>query len=328
MAQLVQSNGDYTIRTSETGTITLDTGNRVGEVIVTGNLQVRGDTLTVSAENLNVNDNVIILNYGETGSGVSLRYSGIQIDRGSLTAASFYWDENDDTFNLALGSPEGVFSFADSKLKLREIQTNTATDSGDLSINAGSGGVVKLISTGGNYHTRVTDDNDIPNKRYVDDSIRDNPTFQIIDDNTRVIITDKEVAGSETYLIDNTGYDTGSQSAVSVIVDGYRIAEYYSNRINLGGLEIGGGDTSYEITTRAGVTNENIYVRTQGTGRLQTNYALELEKIAGSPAYTPNSLTFYAKEPGSGDSGLFFTNSLKTDELISKNRALLFGMIF
>ena len=77
----------------------IKTPNTTFEPVYTGNLVVEGDTLTVQAENLNVNDNIIELNYGETGAGVSLRYAGIQIDRGSETPASFFYDENDDTFN-------------------------------------------------------------------------------------------------------------------------------------------------------------------------------------------------------------------------------------
>ena len=73
----VQVSGDYNIKTGEGNTILLDTGPNVGEVRITGSLVVLGDTLTVEAENLNVQDNSIILNYGETGLGVTLDYSGI-----------------------------------------------------------------------------------------------------------------------------------------------------------------------------------------------------------------------------------------------------------
>src|SRR6056300_845 len=100
MAQFLQINGDYNIKTSEGGQVLFDTGPGIGEVRVTGNLVVEGDTLTVSAENLNVNDNVIILNYGETGAGVSLRYAGIQIDRGTLNPVSILWDENEPAINF------------------------------------------------------------------------------------------------------------------------------------------------------------------------------------------------------------------------------------
>ena len=47
-----------------------------------------------------------------------------------------------------------------------------------------------------NYETQVVHDDDLPNKKYVDDSILNNPTFQIVapqSQDTRVIITDKEI---------------------------------------------------------------------------------------------------------------------------------------
>ena len=92
MSEFLQTNGDYNIKTREGGIVKLDVGPPTagGQVIVTANLVVEGDTLTVEAENLNVKDNIIELNFGETGSGVSLRYSGLQIDRGTLDPASFF----------------------------------------------------------------------------------------------------------------------------------------------------------------------------------------------------------------------------------------------
>ena len=183
MAQLVQTNGDYTIKTGEGSNVKFDTGAGIGEVRITGNLIVEGDTLTVQAENLNVNDNIIELNYGETGAGVSLRYAGIQIDRGTETPASFFYDENDDTFNIAKGNG-GSYNFNDSSLRLKTITTDENTDGGDLTLIGSGLGVVKVIGTT-NYKDQVTDDDDIPNKKYVDDAIRDNPTFQIIDNDTK-----------------------------------------------------------------------------------------------------------------------------------------------
>lgn len=321
MAQVIQTNGDYTIKTGEGNQIIFDTGPGIGEVKVTGNLVVEGDTLTVSAENLQVNDNVIVLNYGETGAGVSLRYAGIQVDRGTETPASIVYDENDDTFNIAKGSPEGLFNFSDSAIRTRYIRTNSDTDSGDLTLIGTGVGVVKVSGTL-NYEQQITEDDDIPNKKYVDDSIRDNPTFQIIDDDSRVIITEKDVAGSLDYLIDNTGYSSFGESAVSILVDGVLNSQFYTNRAVIQQLEF----IDNEITNND--TDGNIYLRTQGTGKLQTNYAIELEKIAVTPSYVADSVITFAQTPASGKTGLYFTNSQGTDELISKNRALLFGMIF
>ena len=322
MSQFLQVNGDYGIKTAEGSKILFDTGPGVGEVRVTGNLIVEGDTLTVSAENLDVNDNVIVLNAGETGAGVSLRYSGLQIDRGTLTPVTFVFDEDTDAFQIAVGTPEGTFNFSSSALKLRSILTNPETDDGDLTLIAAGTGVVKVEGTIA-YENQVTDDDDIPNKKYVDDAIRDNPTFQIVDDNTRVIVTDNDVSGSTDYIFNNTGFSTFGQSAVSIIVEGSLNTQFYSNRVEIQGLEI----SRNEITNND--TNANVVIRTQGTGRLQTNYALELEEIAVTPAFISGSTVLHAATPAIGGSGVYFVGSTNiNNELVSKNKAILFSMIF
>jgi archaellum component FlaG (FlaF/FlaG flagellin family) len=327
MSEFLQTNGDYNVKTKEGGIIKLDVGPPTsgGQVIVTANLIVEGDTLTVEAENLNVKDNIIQLNYGETGAGVSLRYSGLQIDRGTLSPASFFWDENDDSFNLATGSPESAFNYSNSTLRLKTITTDTASP--DLVLIGYGDGVITVAGTN-DYENQVTNDDDIPNKKYVDDSIRDNPTFQIIDDNTRVIVTDKEVAGSLAYLTSNTGYSTFGESAVSVLVDGTLNTQFYTNRALIQGLEFNQNEPNNPTIT-VNNTNDNIYLQTNGTGKLRTNYGLQLEEISVDPAYVSGSTIAYAKEPSIGDTGLFYRNSNNsTDELISKNKALLFSMIF
>jgi len=334
MSQYIQTNGDYTVKTRSEGIITLDTGANVGEVRVTGNLVVEGDTLTVSAENLNVNDNVIILNNGETGAGVTLRYSGIQIDRGTLQPAAIVYDENSDVFNIGFGSAETGSDLdfignagEQSAIRVKRILTNPDTDNGDLILIGTGSGVVKVAGTT-NYENQVTDDDDIPNKKYVDDAVRDNPTFQIVDDNTRVIVTDVDVSGSETFFTSTTGFSTFGESAVSVVIDGSLIAQFYNNRLEVGDLELGGGADRNEISLRSSITNENLYFRTQGTGKVQVNYGIQLEKISSPPTFVADSVILNAQDPSTGDTGLFYVNSDGGGELISKNRALLFSMIF
>jgi len=323
MSKFLQANGDYTIKTSDGGTVLLDTGSGIGEVRITGNLNVEGETFTVSAENLNVEDNNIVLNFGEPGSGVSLRYAGIEIDRGTAPSASIIFDENDDVFNFVKGSADTAnFSYAESKIRLKEILTNNATDSGDLILIGEGTGVVKVLGTV-NYEDQVTQDDDIPNKKYVDDAIRNNPTFQIIDDDTRVVVTDVDVEGSESFLLDNTGFSSFGESAISVIVSGGLTAQFYRDFVQFQELEF----NKNEITT-AGNTNDNIVVRTQGTGKLETNYGLQLEKLTLTPAFVNGSVILHAKDPDIGDTGLYFSNSKETGELVNKNRALLFSLIF
>ena len=351
MSQVLQTNGDYTVKSSEGGIIKLDVGppSAGGQVIVTSDLIVEGETLTVEAENLNIRDNVIRVNYGETGAGVTLRYAGIQIDRGSETPASIFWDENDNTFNLAVGQADvGSFNYANTALRVNKITSAPGQDLHLLGFDDPSQplgtpfnpNAVLTVSGTNLYETNVTDDDDIPNKKYVDDSIRDNPTFQIIEQDTRVIITDSSqsspLSGSLAYLTANTGAsgtDDSNSSAVSVLVDDQLIAQFFNNRLEIGALELGTEDPitgAARISTVDGVSNANIKIETQGTGRLETNYAIQIEKISGLAAHVTNGITVYANEPSIGKTGLFVshTDAVTGSELISKNKALLFSMIF
>jgi hypothetical protein len=350
MGQFLRVNGDYNIRAGDGAKITLDTGPAVsgGSVRITGNLIVDGDALNVNTTNLNVEDNIISLNTGEVGPGVTLVYSGIEIQRGDTSAitpqnnASFLYDESTDSWILAHGTAPGPFNFDSSSLRLKQILTNSTTDAGDLTLIGTGTGVVKVIGTI-NYEDQVTHDDDVPNKKYVDDSIQNNPTFQIVapqTQDTRVVIADKDISpndpaepGSLAYFTATTTYNTNGESAVSVIVDGTLVGQFYNNRFEVGDLEIGGGLDRNEITSRASITNENIYVRTQGTGKLQTNYAMQFEKLGTVPGYVSNNVLLYAAAPSIGTTGVYFVNdsaeaAKQNGELISKNKALVFSMLF
>ena len=359
MGQFLQVNGDYNIKTAEGAKIVLDTGPSAsgGEVRITGDLVVEGETVSVAATNLNVEDNILIINYyGEdrtsVPSGVILGYAGIEIDRGDLSPAMLLFDETTDSWLLANNTAPGPFNYDNSNLRLRRIYTNSSTDDGDLTLIGTGTGVVKVTGTD-DYAQEILDrvaaadpevDDILTNKKYVDDSILNNPTFQIVapqSQDTRVIIADKDVSpnistqpGSLAYFTANTGQviDTG-ESAVSVLVDNSLIAQFFTNRVEIGDIEIGGGVDRNEITTKDGITNENIVIRTQGTGKLQTNYALQLERIGVTPAYVSDNTLLYSATPDIGTTGVWFVNdsaeaAKRNGELISKNKALVFSMIF
>ena len=371
----VQSSGDYNIKTGEGSSILLDTGPNVGEVRITGNLIVLGETLTVEATNLNVQDNIIILNYGETGQGVTLGYSGVQIDRGynldssQVTPTALLWDEANETWQLAQGTPLDGFNYTDSKLKLSQILTDAATDDGDLTLIGSGTGVVKVTGTV-NYEQQVLDDDDVPNKRYVDDAIQLNPTFQITKDDTRVIVFDKDNTLPAASFSPAIGPYIAQpvRSEIAFIVDNRRVAVMTKDHFELTGLTIFTEDpvvpdieaamsgnynpgpistnlTGFEnqsaVVIQSDNTNANIRLETNGTGKVVISYAMSFE-YHGSPVTQVGSTTIlYGSTPGTGTTGLSFRNtrpskelngtvnaSFTTDELISKNRALLFSMLF
>ena len=200
MSQVLQTNCDYKIKTQSGGTITLDTSPVAGSngtVRITGNLLVEGEQLTINTTDLFVEDNIIRLNIGETGNGVTEGYSGIEIDRGvdgieTNLYATFWFNESTDSWEIVQqsGGPTPVIRFDNSTLKLRAITTNATTDEGDLTLIGAGTGVVKVEGTT-NYEQQVTGDDDIPNKRYVDLTVRNRePANRIQRSNSYVKVQD------------------------------------------------------------------------------------------------------------------------------------------
>ncbi len=347
MGQFVNTNGDYAIKTGEGRSIILNTGVGVGNVRVTGNLIVEGETLTVSAEQLNVEDNILILNYyGEdrTGlpEGVVLDYAGIEIDRGSAAngAASFVYDEENDTWLIAHGSAPGPFSFNQSRLKVKEILTDSLTDQGDLNLIGSGIGVVKVLGTT-NYEQQITHDDDIPNKKYVDDSIQNNPTYQIVRDNTRVVAFDvNDPLDPLLNFPPAIGPYTNqpAESLIGVVVDNQIVASYFKNRIDLLDLNIFSESPTFEsgdplkadaIVLQAINSSANIKLETNGTGKVEITYAMQLDHSGATPANVTNASLLHSNPASTGDTGLYYIHSAtRNGELISKNRALVFSMLF
>lgn len=93
MSTVKRLTGDYIIDTiGTTANVTVDTHT----LKVLGNLEVYGNSVTITSANLSVTDNFITLNEGETGAGVSLIHSGFYIDRGTLANVGIRWNESVD----------------------------------------------------------------------------------------------------------------------------------------------------------------------------------------------------------------------------------------
>jgi hypothetical protein len=90
-------NSAYTIQTTPAdATVTIDTS----QLIVTGNLVVFGTGTTIESEVLEIQDNVIVLNDGEEGEGVTAGTAGIEINRGTLPWVEFRWNEAFDKWQI------------------------------------------------------------------------------------------------------------------------------------------------------------------------------------------------------------------------------------
>jgi hypothetical protein len=91
---------DYKIVVDSGGKIVFNTGNQVGDVVITGSLTVLGSYTALETTNTTITDNIIILNQDEEGAGVTLGTSGIEIDRGTLNNnAQWIYNESIDAWS-------------------------------------------------------------------------------------------------------------------------------------------------------------------------------------------------------------------------------------
>jgi hypothetical protein len=335
--------GDYRIivDNGSNGTIYLDTtsgaANPRGVVVVTGDLEVRGTTTTVESVVTTIADNILTLNSGQAGAGISASLSykaGIEIDRGSLPAARLVFDEQ-SPYVAGGSSGTGSFRFEDVNGDFLPLNVNSINAEGPLYITTPNSainvaGTVDYEENVFNYVAGIITDpgdgivvlnNDfIPNAKGLVDYVDYAFTFKlqpgIIDADTIVRTIDFDTSGIE--------------SVVTVIVDGILTANFYSNRLETGDIKI----QDNEISTTS--SNLPLILSSPGTGSVKVKDAFEItstlyedDNIAPNLSTPDSGIKLYSTDEGTGDTGLYFVNKdSTTGEIISKNRALLFSMLF
>jgi len=84
-----------------------------GNVTIGGDLTVTGTLFYADVETVQVTDNIMHINYGEVGAGVTAGEAGIQIDRGSETDYYFVFDEGTDTFRIGVSGTQDTFNLTE-----------------------------------------------------------------------------------------------------------------------------------------------------------------------------------------------------------------------
>lgn len=84
-----------------TGNVTAATGtSSFNNIVIAGDLTVNGTTTSIDTTNTTISDNIIVLNDGELGAGVTAGTSGIEIDRGSESNVTFLWNDTIDKWTV------------------------------------------------------------------------------------------------------------------------------------------------------------------------------------------------------------------------------------
>ena len=349
------TDGDYRVQTGYAGTITLDTGAQAGAVVVTGSLVVNGDYTIVQSETLQVTDQLIELNVGETGPGVTSkptdtsRSSGLLIRRGSGLDANgiassdvkVVFDESVSHFDPATSTTKYgtlIFKYADNRLL--GIRTNSIdTNGANLGlINKGNGYVTVSGTTNYEQHAfnysawvtagshrpnyalgaaliTVTDDDVIPNAKglvdYVDSSLYYYRSPLLSEGDTTVRTYDDSISGGASrieFTVNNSlrgkFIDTG------LTVDNVNI---FTNTI----------DNS---------TNNLVLTSTATANIVEVDAVLQLDDTGLGPTAITGATKIYTQDsnttPAPGKTGIYFTSLGNSDELVAKNRALLFSILF
>ena len=127
---------------------------------------------------------------------------------------------------------------------------------------------------------------------------------------------------SDSWKLDN---GSGSLVAIATSASGnvglYNIVEDTTPQL--------GGDLDVNGQNIVSASNGNIVVAPNGTGELQLDSnAVRILNNPGTPSSESGYNKLYAATPSSGGTGLFVTNDTASDELVSKSKAIVYGIIF
>ena len=120
-------------------------------------------------------------------------------------------------------------------------------------------------------------------------------------------------AGSDTFVQYNDGGFIGAEANFAY--------DYTNNLLYVGNVTIGNN----AITSNT--TNGNIALNANGTGTVNISTVTALTFQGSAPGSTASLTKFFAATPGAASSGLYFVNTVDSDELVSKKKAIMFGLV-
>jgi len=118
------------------------------------------------------------------------------------------------------------------------------------------------------------------------------------------------------------GVENSIQFNTSNAFDGDSNLLYDGTSLTVGNTNISTGVITVDDT------NGNLELSANGTGTLYARSVVRMENESGDPSSITGSNQLYAKTAAAGGSGMFFVNDDTADELVSKSKAIVFGIIF
>jgi hypothetical protein len=362
--------GGYKIITQPGSEIKLDTGLGTGQVVVTGDLIVEGNRTELNVQTLDVEDRIIVINNvpNSTSNGIEPvsgdRTAGIEIKRGVAPPVRMIFDElSEPIYTNNTFATKGTFVFKDTDERIQGISAEYVQNpTGSIFFNLGNDEDYKLqVRTSGTsfpYHTRIGEDEDIPNIKYIREYVRAEAGaaiieqfYRYVDDGTGNFISVKTGARAEDDLAgdDSTGtlfvvgtgsnYLTRTENKVGLMdINGLLVGDptspsgkklkMYVDRFNTLDFDVG-------ISTE----NSNLVIAPE-TGVVEIRKVVHIEQLSGGDVepvpLDGKSILYTKEEQGAGGTGIYFhsqttdgiSNIYSSGEICSAAKALVYGLIF
>jgi len=349
MSRILKVNGDYRLQVQSGGYIILD-AQSTGTVTVLGNLDVKGTTTYIENTNTEIKDNIIQLNYGQTGNGISSAnsyVSGIEVERGNYSAAQILFNEQVNHYDSLAGAEiTGTWTLKTAGGTTEGLQLRTVVSDGlsDLAFDMlGSSHLLSIVNAGGTIgvagHTITTSASNygssnlqpwhIPNVQYLQNYVL---STYVNGGLQGVALTDKVMyppTAGTTISNANSSIEANTGSIVFQISQ-YTYATVDSNGVTAGYVRIGGGNLISSQANTITNTSSNNLIITANNGYIEINAVTQLDNVGTSVTYNNTGTQIYSSSTvGPAKTGIYFTNASNhtPDELVSRNRAVLLSIL-
>ena len=158
--------------------------------------------------------------------------------------------------------------------------------------------------------------------------------------NNTILVNEGEtgagVTAGEAGLIVDRGTESDAVLRWNETTDSWEIGLDGGSFSSLGGLQNVveditpqlGGNLDVNSQSIISTSNGDIVLAPDGTGSVTHDAPTKLINQPSTPSSTAGYNTLYAQTPAAGGTGLFVNNSTVNDELVSKSKAIVYGIIF
>ena len=135
-----------------TGDANINGPIRTRGLTVDGDMIINGETFTVNTTTIQTKDNIIEVNYGQVGSGVTAGQAGLKINRGDASPYYMVFDEENDMFKVGMVNSLQVLATQDwvNSNSSRPVHAHTSSQISDAT-NINTANMIVKRDSNGNF---------------------------------------------------------------------------------------------------------------------------------------------------------------------------------